>query len=455
MTVTDAVEARTLPRIRGAVVVLVDAHRERAESAIAELERRGHIVTVVQVPPLSIDVLRTTLGRLSRAPLQTAMRLLRHPRVGLAGLYLADQLPRLGAAHIHSFVSRAVTSAAKIDCTAGELTAELLRELDEHPGADPDTIDEILALDWSAYGAKTLAIRRLHVRAGSIIAELTIDDGATRREVVLKKQRVTPVDPRPASESAEIEYAMLSGLHRSMTTTRDGSAYTVPRALLLDVPRATVVMDRASGTPLDRIISAARRRRKIAELDLPLRRAGYWLRFMQQHTRSDEDGRHILTSLVHLALQDLELVVQHDRVLRTLRGKIIDYVRSLESRVAGGSLPVVGHHGDLWPGNLFIADRSVEVIDFEGFREGLPLEDVVYLLSYLELLPLAGRDYPRMERAFLSGFLDGDALDPCTLELFRVMHAIRTLARMVNDQPSLRTRAVRRKLKRTVIRSVR
>jgi Ser/Thr protein kinase RdoA (MazF antagonist) len=115
---------------------------------------------------------------------------------------------------------------------------------------------------------------------------------------------------------------------------------------------------------------------------------------------------------------------------------------------------VAGHHGDLWAGNLFISDRSVEVIDFEGFRDGLPLEDVAYFLSYLELLPLAAFDYPRMERAFLGGYLEDEQLDRRALELFKVMHAIRTLARMV-DRHSLHDRLVRRTLTKTVRRSVR
>lgn len=300
---------------------------------------------------------------------------------------------------------------------------------------------EILALDWSSLAAKPPAVRKVHERASSIIAELTLEDGS---EVVVKKQRETPNEPRPAGESARIEYTVLSALHRDMTRSVDGITYTVPRALLLDEPRASVVMARAAGTPLDRIISTARRRRTMKALETPLRQAGRWLRIMQQSTRSQSDSAPRLQALVEAALGDLENVTE----LRDVRGEVAAVLRGLK-----GPFPVAGHHGDLWPGNLFISERSVEVIDFEGFRDGLPLEDAAYFLSYLELLPLGSWDYPRMERAFLDGFLENDPLDRRALELFKVMHAIRTLERMA-DRRSLSDRMVRRTLRRTIRRSV-
>ncbi|HEY0160107.1 MAG TPA: phosphotransferase [Thermoanaerobaculia bacterium] len=296
---------------------------------------------------------------------------------------------------------------------------------------------EILALDWSNLGATPPSIRKVHHRSGSIIAELTLEDGA---DVVLKIQRELPDDPRPATESARIEYVVLEALHRGMTTTVDGVTYSVPRALLLDEPHAGVVMARAAGTPLDRIISASRRRRTLTALETPLRRAGRWLRLMQQSTRSEADGAAILATLVDAAIRDLDAVAE----LHELRGRVASLLQQMR-----GPFPVAGHHGDLWPGNLFMSERSVEVIDFEGFRDGLPLEDAAYFLSYLELLPLAFFDYPRMERAFLDGFLENDPLDRRMLQLFKVMHAIRTLARMVNKH-SLRDRLVRRTLLKTI-----
>lgn len=429
MTVVETLETAQKPRIRGAVVVLTDGKSRDAAAAIAELERHGHAVTNVDVPPFSIDAMKATLGRLASQPLATVRLLLRHPRVAMRSIRLAEELPALGVAHVHSLVAPEVTASAEIDCSRGAMTPELLGEIDAEPGGRPETLEQILALDWRALGATSLAIRRLHDRAGSIVAELLLDDG---REVVLKKQRDTGNDPRPPGESARIEYTVLDALQRDMTTTVDGITYSVPRPLLLDTTQASVIMNRAAGTPLDRIISAARRSRDFPTLEASLQRAGSWLRLMQQSSRTGGDGNALLAELIDAAPAGADVRSKLHALRETL-----------------GPLPVVGHHGDLWPGNVFLSDRSVEVIDFEGYRDGLPLEDATYLLSYLELLPLAGRDYPRMERAFLAGFTGGEPPDRAALELFRVLHAIRTLGRMVNKN-SLRDRLVRRTLTRIV-----
>ena len=124
--------------------------------------------------------------------------------------------------------------------------------------------------------------------------------------------------------------------------------------------------------------------------------------------------------------------------------------------MAEGPLPVVGHHEDFWPGNVFIGERSVEVIDFEGFREGLPLEDAVYLLSYLELLPLFGRHYGRLRAAFLAGFLDGQPFDARAFELFRLLNTLKGLSRNLTDGTTgFRARYVRRKMRDIIRGSIR
>jgi hypothetical protein len=434
MTAAEPLQPAPRLPIRGAVLVLADRKSRDAKTTIAELEQHGHVVTRIDVPALSIDAIRSTLGALAGAPLPTLGRMLRHPFLAIRSIHLARELDGMGVAHVHSLVASAITNCANVDCSRGALTPELLRRIDARPAGKPETLDQILSLDWHSLGATSLAIRRLHDRAGSIIAELTLDDG---REVVLKTQRQTENEPRPPGESARIEYTVLNSLHRGMTTTLDGVTYSVPRALLLDVPRASVIMQRAAGTPLDRIVSAARRARDFATLERSLERAGTWLRLMQQSTRKDGDGNALLASFIDAAPAD---------------ANVRAWLHSRRKEV--GALPIVGQHGDLWPGNLFLSERSVEVIDFEGFRDGLPLEDAAYLLSYLELLPLAGRDYPRMERAFLAGFTRGEPLDRAALDLFRVLHAIRTLGRMSKEQ-SLRDRLVRRALETRVRRSIR
>ncbi|HEX7830472.1 MAG TPA: phosphotransferase, partial [Thermoanaerobaculia bacterium] len=188
------------------------------------------------------------------------------------------------------------------------------------------------------------------------------------------------------------------------------------------------------GTALDVLMRDARNRgQAVSQLSEPLRNAGAWLRAMHEATRVDDDGRNLLTAIIVLAMQDLDLAAAADGRLRREHDALIDKLRALEGRVAEQSLPVVGHHGDYWPGNIFIGDQRVEVIDFEGYREGLPLEDVAYFLVMLELpfaYPLFRRSLPRLTQSFIDGYLGGDRpLDRDALRLFTAAKALQILAR--------------------------
>lgn len=55
-------------------------------------------------------------------------------------------------------------------------------------------------------------------------------------------------------------------------------------------------------------------------------------------------------------------------------------------RLLGTSLPLVYHHGDLCPANLFVDDQALEVIDWETpFEPRLPAHDLIHLLACLGL----------------------------------------------------------------------
>jgi aminoglycoside phosphotransferase (APT) family kinase protein len=92
---------------------------------------------------------------------------------------------------------------------------------------------------------------------------------------------------------------------------------------------------------------------------------------------------------------------------------------------------LVGHHGDFWPGNLYVDEKCVQVIDFEGFREGLPCEDAAYFLVHLQPFfawpGLRGRG-EQAAAAFLEGWLEGEALDRSALDLCLLAKALQVLA---------------------------
>jgi Ser/Thr protein kinase RdoA (MazF antagonist) len=113
---------------------------------------------------------------------------------------------------------------------------------------------------------------------------------------------------------------------------------------------------------------------------------------------------------------------------------------------------LVDRHGDFWPGNVYVTRDRVQVIDFEGFGEGLAAEDVAGFLVQLELF----YGYPGLAaaRAMLrDAFLDGygrERVETLSYVLCRVASALRALRRPRGPARGPRTwwrhRAIRRLL---------
>lgn len=276
------------------------------------------------------------------------------------------------------------------------------------------------ALPWASIGARLVSLRVAGERKDSVIAMAVIERGGAAEEVVVKQHRGASIDGRPAEELARHEFETLTKLG---TGVEDGVAYGAPAALLVDERQAIVVIGVASGTPLDAIIRHARRRGRPDRLREPLRRAGAWLRLMQGRTRSDDDPAAYVGAAVDEALRNLagsdDGGVPAEAVARR--------VRELGERVAASRPPLAGRHVDFWPGNVFIAERRVDVIDYEAFRPGLPLEDAVYFLMYLERLPLSFLDGGMLRRAFLAGYRA--PLDPDQEAFSRLTTLLRLRAR--------------------------
>lgn len=287
----------------------------------------------------------------------------------------------------------------------------------------------VTALNWSRLGVCALGVRRVHERHDSFVAEVTITDGITGRDVIVRQPRAEEGQP-PPHERARAEFEVLSRLHAAMVSEQldaTGSILcSVPRLLMFDEPNHALVTARADGKSLAGICGEARTR-GIARFITALRRAGTWLSVMQSHTHSGEDARHVLTAVVLLALRDLDLAAAGEPFIRRRRDGIIERLRTLEARLAERPLPVVGHHGDYAPDNIFVGDRRVEVIDFSNYREGLPFEDIAQLLVYVELcaFPLR-RHLPKLRRALLDGY---GAVDEDQLQLFTLTKTLEVLAR--------------------------
>ncbi|HEX2835409.1 MAG TPA: glycosyltransferase [Thermoanaerobaculia bacterium] len=347
---------------------------------------------------------------------------------------IAQSLRMLLDPELRERLGRAAQAKVRAEFDVRRTAARVIDLFDRAGEPQHDHAAEIAAMTWPDARFTAMGVRRVHARRDSLIAEVTVSDGRTKREMVIKQQRSRAGESRPARARAQHELGVMK-LLRDVLAQRSGDiVFSVPEVESFDESHAALLLARAHGTALDVAIRNARNRgHAVSRLSLPLRRAGAWLRAMHESTRIDEDGRHLLTAITVLAMQDLDLAAAADRRLRREHDAIIDKLRRLEARVAEQSLPVVGHHGDYWPGNVFTGDRRVEVIDFEGFREGLPLEDVAYFLVMLELpfsWPFFRRPLPRLKQSFLDGYLGADLpLDRDALRLFTAVKALQILAR--------------------------
>lgn len=306
---------------------------------------------------------------------------------------------------------------------------ELLDSVEQSNQPTPSTEERIRLLSWNHIHATSIGVRRIHERPDSYIAEVTLSDGGISREVIVR-QYCGP-SPEEAQARARHEFEVLTALQHS---SPESASWSVPSLLMFDEPHAALVVERADGKSLAGILNAERGRIAPA-----LRKTGQWLRGLQEKTESAEDRRHVVTGVVLLALNDLELAAAADPVLFRHQSRISARLRSLEEPVASSPLRVAGHHGNFIPENIFIGSRDVTVVDFGGYRDGLPLEDVAELLMHLEL---GGVDEAR--RAFLEGY--GRELDHDALQLVTIARALHFVARRGASDSE------RRKLRKMILR---
>jgi hypothetical protein len=310
------------------------------------------------------------------------------------------------------------------------------------------TPEELIAsLPWAELGARAVRIGWTTERLDSAIALVTISDLATReeRDVIVKQHREGKDTVRSVSTRARYEFDTLQSLRAAMAIER---GFSVPRPLL--VQDETIVIDRAVGRALDERIREGKRSRAGARALIPfLRRAGTWLRLMQQQTRTSDDARPLIRDVVARALTDLEAISAHDWLIRRHRKEIADALQSLEQRVQSD---VTGHHGDYWPGNIFLDDTRVEVIDIEGYRRGLAAEDAAYFLMQLDLLfPRYRRRLPALREAFLDGYFATAPRDENALRLFTLTKTLCVLAQPAGPMHALPIRLWLRHMQRRIV----
>src|SRR5213075_3073594 len=202
---------------------------------------------------------------------------------------------------------------------------------------------QIASLDWNSLGTVALGVRRVYERRDSFVADVTITDGVARRDVIVKKHLARSGEPRMARLRAQHEHAMLERMRSEMmfSVTNRGTVYTVPRMLLFDEPQSAFVLARARGQSIASMLRRARG--SYAALCPSMGRAGMWLQFMQEQTRSDQDGHDVLAALLRDARRDLALAAAADWPVRKAFGAIAARLESFEPLFDGRALAVVAH----------------------------------------------------------------------------------------------------------------
>lgn len=310
----------------------------------------------------------------------------------------------------------------------------------------PLLTDDILSLPWHTLAATPVSVDWTAERPDSVIRQVTIEDATGARPVIVKRHRQETDPNRSAGTRARYEHDILTMLRASMAS----DAYTVPKPLLVDESGA-IVIERAAGEALDVTIGHGKRSAEGAHALLaPLHRAGAWLRLMHRSTATGEDGSALLQNVVDRALRDVDQLSAHDWRIRRRAPQLTARLRELAQRVP--IRPVTGHHGDYWAGNIFMNDARVDVIDFEGYRRGLPLEDVAYFLVSLDLLfPRFRSHLPPLREAFLAGYFEAATRDEPSLQLFTLTKTLYALGRAPGAQHPLPLRLWIRHMHREII----
>ena len=408
-------------------LVSAGPHREEVTTRVDGLEREGQAVTLVcldrarhdhgatradvlHLALLSAPILSSFVSRALRDPLRAL-------RAGLIATHLARVLAGRGIADVQGLDPR----GAKIAATVTRLS-----------GASPPDL-AALRVDWSRLGARRAGVRWFSRRINSVAAEVSLDGD---RRVIVKRQ--------PAGQ-AEHESRML----RSVAEAMPGERLTVPRVLLFD--DETIVMERARGMELEALFSAAAAdRTNLARLEAGLRGAGAWLAALQAATRRDGDGAALVAEVVAAAIVDATKLAGVESVFRRQHARIVEGLQTLQRRLSSPTL--TGHHGDYFPGNVFFDGERVTVIDFEGFRDGLPLEDVAYFLLRTDMLRRRFRLPAQLTERFVEGYSPGQPLDRDALRLFTMSKGMRTLANGLGyDQPLPQRLWARRVVRKAVL----
>jgi colanic acid/amylovoran biosynthesis glycosyltransferase len=222
-------------------------------------------------------------------------------------------------------------------------------------------------------------ITAVHETPDSRVVELVADE----QPLIAKQPLSREGESRPPRARMIYERDLLVTLKRALPPG------AVPEVLGIDEESMTIWMTRASGRRLDGIVRAARWNGSQQEaLGETVAAVGVWLR-----------NFHVVQFGI--------------------------------SGLSGSAV-----HGDFWPGNVFVDEGRVTVIDFEGVRSGATDDDLGYFLVHLALYfpPPLQRRFRRLRSRFLGAYFAGE-----TIPMDRIAAAEARAARRLRERISVPT----------------
>ncbi|HVR70440.1 MAG TPA: glycosyltransferase [Vicinamibacteria bacterium] len=315
--------------------------------------------------------------------------------------------------------------------------------------ADENVLDAVAAAGWPGFSTHAIGVRRVHEGRDSTAAELLVPNGTGPREVVLKLHRDFAGQSSPPPERTRHEFETLCRLQDVFAGKR---GLGVPRPLHLHAEHATLVLDACAGVPLDGLLREARWKGEATCRDAvaAVGRTGEWLRLLHGSTARDEPGARAVEDVAAGARADLAACITG--LPPAVAGRLAHRVAILADEARPWPPMLVGRHGDFWPGNVYVTRERVQVIDFEGFGEGLAAEDVARFLVQIDLFYA----YPGLaatRAALRAAFLDGygrERVEASSYALCRVASALQALRRASGlprgPRPWWRRRAILRLL---------
>lgn len=324
----------------------------------------------------------------------------------------------------------------------GRTVSELLAIFDHHGQAASARVTEILQAVVNGDDESTVfGLRRMHESRDAVVLELsTQSNNGIPKELVVKRHLSRDGESRPPAQRAADEFRVLQFLQQHFEGRTD---LGVPRPLRFDRDTATLMTGRAAGTPLTSLLRELRvGSSDVHEARRSLSRVGEWLHAFQ--AVESEAPADALDPLAEGALRDAHQSNAPAAIRRRI-GVLRDTVRERGSAS-------VAHHGDFWPGNVYVAPSRVEVIDFEGFAQSLRAHDVAYFFLHVSLyFAIRGEDrMPLVRESFFGGYrqpLSADELELCRLATVLQM-AARDDRQLPWVQRIARRRVLRRELER-------